>query len=330
VFKEILKVIPRIENSDLSRMETTLNQRFTRVAKTFGKGLKSVLMGGGVIAGITFLVDKLLNPLKDVSESIEKALSKGDDLVTFSKQFNTTPGNLARLQAFGRSTGLEPEGVRLILGKFQAAVAQASVSDKPTAVSAFVGKTDTAEAFFEFVQAMQKLDPDQRSLVQQEVFGEKQILKTSEFLGANFKELSNLLQVDTETLSIAANRLGANEDKISVLRAQRELNDIITKGSLIGKPTINSINQSENFQLNRENERLAQVENLKRLSLMQDRVAAMIEDFYLKGGVKGLFLMIEKINSLVDMFSKSSFSQDVNTIKKSRTIRGTGSYGKDR
>jgi hypothetical protein len=47
-----------------------------------------------------------------------------------------------------------------------------------------------AEAFFEFVQSMQNLTDTQKSLVQQEVFGERQILKVSEFLNADFRKIS--------------------------------------------------------------------------------------------------------------------------------------------
>jgi methyl-accepting chemotaxis protein len=124
MFSEILKIIPKLDSKDLANMERTLGIRFARVAKKFGGGIMSVLKGGGILGTATFFLDKILNPLKEVQESIDKTLKSGDDLKTYAKQFNTTAGNLARLQAFGKATGLDADSLRTILEKFQSSVAQ--------------------------------------------------------------------------------------------------------------------------------------------------------------------------------------------------------------
>lgn len=315
MFSEILKIQPRLDGKDLNSMERTLNTRFKRVAKSFGGGLLSAIKGGGIVGLATTLIDKVLNPLKEVQESIDKSLSKGDDLATYAKQFNTTAGNLARLQAFGQATGLEAEGVRLLLGKFQASVAQAEADpSKRTAVSNFVGRKDTAEAFFEFIQSMQALSPTQQNLVQQEVFGEKQILKASEFLNADFKQLAkDIGGPSAEALTIAANQLGALNDIRDTFRARRDLQDLEKKAQLIGPNTIKGVLQGEKVDLDRENKRLAQFDDLKKISMSTDKLVKLLEDGYLKLAPYLAQVIPAAINEVVST---------AKVIEKSRSLRG--------
>src|SRR4051812_12038079 len=100
-------------------MENSLNKRFTSIAKKFGKGLVDTLKGGGLFAIAGVLINKVLNPLQKVQETIDKTLARGSDLATFAKQFHSSPGNLARLEALGQSQGLDSEGLRNLLLKFQ-------------------------------------------------------------------------------------------------------------------------------------------------------------------------------------------------------------------
>jgi hypothetical protein len=340
MFKEILKIIPQLDSAGLSSMEKTLNGRFARVAKTFGRGLKNAVFGGGIVAVATSLIDKLLNPLKEVQESIDRSLNKGDDLVTYAKQFNTTPGNLARLQAFGKASGLEAEGVRLLLGKFQGALAEnAADPTKSGVVANFQGRKDTAEAFFEFIQSLQKVNktnPLAANLVQQQVFGEKQILKASEFLNADFKTLGQQIGgPSSQQLSAAAGWTGQMSDNRDVLRAGMELQDIVTKASKINDNLIAALHASDQFALNRENSRLNSAENIKKMALMVDKVSAMVEELYLKGGIGGILKTMSKVDQLVDLFKTGTVWDAVNSdlrgIGKSRAARGiTPGAGKDK
>lgn len=324
MWTEIVKVIPRVDSLSLNNMEKLLHSRFANVAKKFGSGLVNVLKGGGIAGVAIALIDKVLNPLKEVQESIERSLSKGDDLATFAKQFNTTAGSLARLQAFGKATGLEPEGVRLLLAKFQAAVSQAALNpSQPSAVSNFVGKKDTAEAFFEFVQALQKLGPIQQNLVQQEVFGERQILKASEFLQADFKFLAEKIGgPSAEALTIAAEQLGTLKDMKDLLSAQRELKDLQTKAGLIGPRTITELNRGENIDLARENKRLGQFDDLKKISIAADKITKLLEDAYLKLAP----VLATYLPKLIDQLATSA-----KIVEKSRSLRGLlPGQGKDK
>lgn len=320
MFSLILKVIPRLEPKDLGAMERSLSSRFSRVAKGFGRGLVNVLKGGGVIGAISLLIDKVLNPLKEVQEAIDRSLQRGDDLTTYAKQFGTTAGNLSRLQAFGKATGLEPEGVRLLLGKFQAAVAQSAADpSKPTAVSAFVGRKDTAEAFFEFVQSLQKLDPTRQNLVQQEVFGERQILKASEFLNADFKNLESIFRQaapGSMQQTAAAEWLGAMSDNRDILDAIREQNDLIQKSKLIRDNTVAGIARSADLQQKIENQKVGKFDSIQQLSdantkLMNEALNAFMQ----------LAPGLAKLASVAASVLKDG-QIDLKELKASRSMRG--------
>lgn len=327
MFSEVLKIIPKLEGRDLANLEKTLNGRFAKVAKKFGGGILNVLKGGGILGVATTLIDKILNPLQEVQQSIEKTLQTGDDLATYAKQFNTTAGNLARLQAFGKATGLDPEGVRLLLGKFQAAVATSAANPgEPSSVSAFVGRKDTAEAFFEFVQSMQKLNATQQNLVQQEVFGEKQILKASEFLNADFKKLDSIFNQagapSAAQQTAAAEFTGQLSDNLDTLRAIREQKDFVTKSRLINDNTIAGVNQGEAIDQARENKRLAQFDDLKKISIATDKMVKLLEDAYLKLAP----VLATALPALVDQLVFSA-----KAVEKSRAIRGLiPGQGKDK
>lgn len=324
MFSEILKIIPKLDNKDLAAIERTLNGRFARIAKKFGGGIMSVLKGGGVLAIASTIIDKILNPLKEVQEALDRTLSKGDDLATYAKQFNTTAGNLARLQAFGQATGLDPEGVRLLLGKFQASVAQSAANPgEQTAVSAFVGRQDMAEAFFEFIQSMQKLNATQQNLVQQEVFGEKQILKASEFLNADFGKLARQIGGPTsEELTIAANRIGDLADMRDIMAAGRELKDLKAKAGIVNENMIAQVEQGARYELDKENKRMNSFEDLKKISMATDKMIGLLEKGYLEMAPL-LAMLMPKLVKLADVMIENAPA-----IKASRALRGL-TQGKD-
>lgn len=315
MFRETLKIRPQLEPKDLSAMERSLNSRFARVAKRFGSGLVTALKGGGITAAAIALIDKLLNPLKEVQESIERTLNTADQATTQAGQFNTTSGSLFRLQRFAQAKGLDPNELNVLITKFQGAVAQAAADpSKRTAVSNYIGKKDTAEAFFEFIQAVQKLDPTKRTLVQQEVFGEKQILKMAEFLQADFAQLDRMLGGPTaEELTKSLEKLGMIEDVQSALRARRELLDIEKKSKLIGPNQLYELNRGEDLELQRENKRLAQFDDLKKISIASDKVVKMLEDFFLKLAPQLAVILPAALDQI---------SGTVKAIEKSRAARG--------
>lgn len=326
MFKEILQIIPKLSPGDLNQMERSLSTRFGKVAKKFGKGLVGALTGGG-IAGIALgLIDKLLNPLKETQEAIDRVLRQGDDIVTNAKQFGTTAGKLFRLQQLAKSTGLDAGSLDVLLQKFQAALAEAKQDpNKATAVRQFVAplvidpetgrpaarqpEQDIAETFFHFIQALQKLDKSQQVIVQQEVFGEKQILKMADFLQTDFDQQSRKLGGPrAANLTESLEKLGDLNDLKDTLEARREMEDTLKKSRAINEGMVRAQDAQLKLELQKENQRVANYQNLMALTAATTQIQGLIEQ-----GVGAIGGLVVKLTDL---------SSNVKKIAESRLIKG--------
>lgn len=284
VFKEILWIVPKLSANDLNAMQRALSTRFGTIAKKFGKGILAALTGGGLTAIALGLVDKVLNPLKETQEAIDRVLKSSDDIVTNAKQFGTQAGTLARLQARAKATGLDAGSLDVLIQKFQAAVAEAVADpNKETSVRKFVGQKDSALAFFSFIQGLQKLNKTQQVLVQQEVFGEKQILKMADFLQTDFSK-QNIGGPDEKTLTEALTKLGDLNDLSDLKGAVRELDDFVGKAAVIKQKNTELFDKGERERQKREDQNIANYQNLKNLSLLTEKISGQVEQLSNKVG----------------------------------------------
>jgi hypothetical protein len=230
------------------------------------------------------LIDKLLNPLKEVQEAIERTLATGDDLATNAKQFNTSSGKLFKLVTLARASGLDDGNLYTLITKFQTAVAQAKANPKDDSVSSvrnFTDHADTSEAFFGFIRQLQKLDTNQRVLIQSQVFGEKQILKMADFLMQDFNKLagaSGLKSVTSDRLTKSIEKLGDLNDLKDTLGARRGLNDIQNKAQIINGSMIHNMNKSAEIDLARENQKIKSYNDLAALSQTTNNILFKIEE----------------------------------------------------
>lgn len=324
MFSEILKIIPKLDPKDLQAMQNALQSRFTKLTKSFGKGLVNVLKGGG-IAGIALgLIDKLLNPLKEVQEAIDRTLKTSDDLATNAQQFNTTAGKLQKLVTLAKATGLDEQNLYTLITKFQTAVATAQANpNDPTANSVrnFVGQDDTAEAFFGFIQQLQKMDRNQQVLVQQQVFGEKQILKMADFLQQDFAKLATRTGIDkvtSETLSKSIDKLANLSDLADALTARRENQDLLNKSGVINESMIQARDKSERLALQRENQRIQSYNDLAALSQTAEKIFTLVDQ-----GVALLGNLISKVLPFIDKVTMA-----IDRLMKSPMVRGVrGLFG---
>lgn len=310
MFKETLLIQPKLDPSDLNRMERSLSSRFGNVAKKFGKGLVSALTGGGIAGLAIGLIDKLLNPLKETQDAIDKVLKQGDDLVTNAKQFGTTAGKLFRLQQLAKSTGLDESSLDTLLTKFQTAVAEAAADpNKQTSVRKFVGEKDTAAAFFEFIQGLQKLNKTQQVLVQQEVFGEKQILRMADFLNTDFEKQAKLVGGPTsEKLTPGLEKLGDLNDLKDALEARRTLNDTLKKSATITAGMIKAQDARAKLDLDRENKQIKSYNDLAAISNASNEILNLVKE-----GTLGLTSLLVKVTDL---------SNNVKKLMDSRAVKG--------
>ena len=327
MFSEILKITPKLDNKDLQNMQRTLQSRFTKIAKGFGKGLVGVLKGGG-IAGIALgLIDKILNPLKEVQDSIDRMLKSSDDLATNAGQFNTSTGKLFKLVQLAKSSGLDEANLFQLITKFQTAVAQAKADPNDQSVSSvrnFVGQTDTAEGFFNFIKSLQSMEKNQQVLVQQQVFGEKQILRMSDFLQLDFvkqfKEIG-LDKVNSEKFTKSIEGMARLNDLTDALTVRRENEDVLKKGGIINESMVRAKDKSERLALEKENKRIQSYENLATISDTTEKIFKTMET-----GMNLLGMFIAKVTPIFNKIDDA-----INKLLKSPMVRGVKSWfgGKD-
>ena len=181
---------------------------------------------------------------------------------------------------------------------------------------AYVGQTDTAEAFFSFIQSLQKMDKSQQILVQQQVFGEKQILKMADFLQSDFPKLFTQVGLDkigTQKLTAAIERLADLNDKQDILTARRETGDIITKSGVIKESMITARDKSERLNLEKENARISQYESLMAISDSVTKIMGLVESgLGLLGDlIKKITPFVDTVTAFIGKFAKSPMMRGV-------------------
>lgn len=304
-------------------MEKNLSGRFSKIAKGFGKGLKlaSVAALGAAV------LDKLINPLNEVKAAIDRTLEKANGIVTNAKQFNTSTENLLKLRALGELKGVAPEQMDVLLTKFQGAVAQAKANPNDAAVSSvrnFVGQKDTAEAFFNFIASLQTLTSEQRTLVQNQIFGEKQVLKMAEFLQSDFSESAKALrQIDFAKAAKATQSLSDLQEIDARNKTVRGLNDLIAKNQVINKGTIAGVNTSEVAALAKENRQIGRAAQAFTVEESLNKINENIEEL-LQQFISGLPIVTSALNTVVDLLKQSveGWKMIINLIKQSPVFRG--------
>ncbi len=326
MFSEILKIQPQLDNADLNKMEKSLSGRFSKIAKGFGRGL-------GIAAGFALgaaVLDKLINPLQEVKAAIDRTLGKADDIVTNAKQFGTSTENLLKLNALGTLKGVSPETMGLLLTKFQGALAQAKANPLDPNVSGvknFIGQKDTAEAFFNFIAQLQKMDATQRTLIQTQIFGEKQTLKMAEFLQSNFSESADALKgIDFSKVAKDTERLDSLATIDKKNRTVRELLDLSNKAGVINPGTIANVNKSEISGLNRENAKIgrsaAAFTAEENINAINDKLEALLNEV-----ITNVPVLMQGLNKAVDLLGTAvkGWEMIFDLLKKSPLMRGIGS-----
>ena len=307
MFSEILKIIPKLDDASLRRMENALSTRFARVAKKFGAGIANVFKGGGLLGVALGLIDKLLNPLKEVQEALDRTLKSSDDIATNANQFNTSSGKLFKLIQLAKSTGLDQDSLFTLMNKFQHSVAEAAANpNAPSAVKNYVSEKDTAQGFFEFIQSLQKMEKNQQLMVQSAVFGEKQTLKMADFLQTDFTKQFAAVGLDkhsSQILSKNIEKLGGLNDMADALKARSETNDMLAKGGIINADMIKSRAAQEELALKRENARLKSYTDLQAISQTVDKIFILIEEGVAMIG-KFINFITPAVNKMIEAIEK--------------------------
>lgn len=282
-FKEVLIVIVEIDKPSLNKMDESLSKRFAKISKKFGKGLVAALTGGGIAGVALGFIDKILNPLKETQEAIDKALQRGNDVVTNAKQFGTTAGKLFHIQQLAKAGGISPEEIDVLLEKFQTAQAAAKADpSKATSVRQYANDKDSGAAFFEWIQALQKLPKEQQVLAQTEVFGEKQILHMANFMQTDFVKQDKALGArPSEQYTPGLQKLSDLKDLREAQSAKVEMEDMLTKSKTINQDMIKSMGEEEQKKVDLENRQIESYQSLATIAALSTDAVDIAKKAYL-------------------------------------------------
>ncbi len=302
MFSEILKIIPKLDGPAMARLQATMSSRFTKIAKKFGSGLKSALLGGGALATIGMLIQKILNPLKETQEAIDKLLNEADDISDMAKEFNTTEGKLFNLRTLAGAKGIDPEQLSMLMNKFQVAVAEAlNDPTKQTAVRNFaVEGADNADQFFKFIQAVGKLDTEKRLLVQNEVFGEKQNVKISDFMNTDFVRFMKtfpMANADEMTGKIKAGNNLAELERLA--EAKRKQDDFREKLGAVDAENIFAKDANERVKSQIETGKFTDQEKMARVDAQMAQIMAQLDKWLLLGTSQ-----LKRLDDVTDIMKK--------------------------
>jgi hypothetical protein len=333
MWKEILKIIPVLSNAELQKMVTSLNTRFKSVATKFAGGLKNAIMGGGIFGLAGGVINKLLNPLQETQESFVNTLNRIGDVKDAAAQFDTTPGNLLKLQAVAGAKGLKPDDLNVMVQKFQVAVAEARAkkedmslapADRVTVLDNFLGEKDTVKNFFDFIQSLKSAPKDQQILAQKDVFGEKLIGRQSAFLNSDFGDLFKKLgALPSEIYNQAVKSIDDVGDLKEEADARRALNDVLVKAGIIKPSFATGLNKKNDQDLAFQNQNLADFEKLLHAQIEADKIAQSLTQVFndLVGVIPDLVRVIKAGIVKADEFTNGN-SIIGKTLEKIKEVRG--------
>lgn len=162
MWTETVKFQPKLDPKSANDMENNLNKRFGKVGTKFGGLLKKVMTGSFIAAGLA-IADRLLNPIEAAETKMKALIASSQDATDLADKFNTTPGQIKKLQDVGTSLGIKPEAMNEMLTKYASAIEAtrkdilqngAATTEQSTALKNFAGDKDMAESFFKFMRGL--------------------------------------------------------------------------------------------------------------------------------------------------------------------------------
>lgn len=165
MWTETVKFQPKLDPKSAQDMENNLNKRFGKVGTKFGGLLKKVLTGSFVAAGLA-IANRLLNPIEAAETKMKALIDSSQDATDLADKFNTTPGQIKKLQDVGSSLGIKPEAMNEMLSKYASAIEAtkkdiqqngAPTTEQSAALKNFAQDKDMAESFFKFMRGLRQV-----------------------------------------------------------------------------------------------------------------------------------------------------------------------------
>lgn len=312
MLEETILLKPELDKGGLEKMFRDLNKRFSNVAKAFGKGMSMVTKAAPYLAIASTIAAKFLNPIEKAEAIIDKILGKSGDLTDTADELGTTPGKLARLEALGNMKGVDNQTMRTLLGKFQTDLAQerenmrTDPNAKPGLLRNFVGVKDNAEAFFQFIQSLQNVSPEERTLAQTAVFGERIRGRASPFF--NEKDFATLLsKLPSEaTYNDATKYADTLGDRLDIIKTINEEKNYIKKAPMLKGNMIEDIGRAQQQAFDADTQTLLRYASNKEMFIQLMAIANRFDKAFTKlvdVTAPTIIEGIKKLGDILDLLS---------------------------
>lgn len=307
MFQEVLRIKPVLEPASAKRMETSLSQRFNRVAKRFSTGLKAVVSGTALGIGLNILA-KILNPIQELEERMNALLGKGKSTLDLADRFGTSAGKLMRLQTVGERLGVDPSDLQSMMQKYAEAIETGReeltkpLKDQSEATRIlsqdFLDQKDMAESFFKFIQSLRNVtDQNERARIEKEVLGERLYGYKRRFTDADFeKELRSV--PSAQEFNMATGKAVMTDEDVRIQRVNREAQQYLKEAGTLGPGTVNAIGALEQARTNKEIKEFAKFNTMATTArgveeAMNALKTPLVE---LQVGIAKLVVFIEKLS----------------------------------
>ncbi len=189
----------------------------------------------------------------------------------------------------------------------------------------FLGEKDFATAFFTFVQSLQKLEPAERKVVEDQVFGQRAIGRTLAFFNAtDAAEILKRLPSE-EKLNADATKTGKLADQRDLLSSILKLNTFDTKANLIGPKEVNAISESKVAQEKSDDETIKRFEQARQLQNRIDKVLNRADKMFTRLSdevMPSVLSTVDRITSLIDRWDPDG-KKSVGAVTGALDVTGT-------
>lgn len=294
MFTEILRVKPVLDPASAKKMESSLNTRFSRIAKRFGGGLMSALKAS--VLGLSLgLLNRLLNPIEALETKIKTLLGQGTEIRDMAEEFNTSPGEIKRLQDVAGSIGVAPDQLNGMLTQYAKAVEEARLelrdptkerSASTRAVENFVGEENLAEGFFKFLSSLRKEGQGQGRSIQigesgretrqisgvesrqdfeRAVFGESLKGASRRLVETDLSsQLEAISEPTAQELTQAVDKLANLEQERKVQEIRNQTRDFIKASGVINSQTVTDLESAAAREADRDTKQLNSYGDLRK------------------------------------------------------------------
>lgn len=270
------------DTSSLNKMEKDLSNRFTKIAKRFGNGLKAagkvLALGGGGVTAILGLLTSLLDPITALNEKIDGTLERADDLTDRAETLGTSVSRYAALSGALQVQGLDQGNIDMMINQITTLLGEAK-SGKKNILSEYSGETDIAKVMYQVLQQIRNItDRGEQARVIADIFGQRMVAKLGGVMANGIDEGIRAIGagINWQSLDTSIKKLGDLQDYQAGLIMNRQLREIVSMANgLVDKTLIDKQQAIEELKSKNLQSQIKSYDDLAKIAISMEIVKNM-------------------------------------------------------